>query len=123
VKSIPIAAAEGRVPMVLHLMPVRHSAHDLFAQATTLLIVTPVDRATVPTAEVLQGLFDLTPAEARVARGIGQTQTVEKLATSLGVTRETVRTQLRAVFGKTGVSRQTELVALLAGKALPFGKP
>lgn len=74
VKSIPIAAVEGRVPMILNLTPVRHRTHDLFSQATALLIVTPVNRARVPTAEVIQGLFDLTPAEARVARGIGQAQ-------------------------------------------------
>jgi len=43
---------------------------DIFTQATALLVVTPVDRAAVPTAEVLQGLFDLTPAEARGAGGI-----------------------------------------------------
>ena len=61
-----------------------------------LLVVTPVDRAAVPTAEVLQGLFDLTPAEARVARGIGQAETIDTLADATGVNRETVRSQLKA---------------------------
>jgi DNA-binding CsgD family transcriptional regulator len=103
--------------MVLHVIPVRGSARDIFTQATALLVVTPVDRAAVPTAEVLQGLFDLTPAEARVARGIGQAETIDTLADATGVNRETVRSQLKAVLSKTGLSRQQELVSLLAGKA------
>ena len=57
---------------------------DIFTQATALLVVTPVDRAAVPTAEVLQGLFDLTPAEARVARGIGQAEAIDALADATG---------------------------------------
>jgi len=121
VKSIPVAATAGHVPMVLHVIPVRGSARDIFTQATALLVVTPVDRAAVPTAEVLQGLFDLTPAEARVARGIGQAETVDTLADATGVNRETVRSQLKAVLSKTGLSRQQELVSLLAGKAFRGG--
>jgi DNA-binding CsgD family transcriptional regulator len=121
VRSIAVAATPMRVPMILHLIPVRGAAHDIFVQSTALLVVTPVDRAAVPTAEVLQGLFDLTPAEARVARGIGQAETLEALAEATGVNRETVRSQLKAVLSKTGVSRQQELVSLLAGKALRSG--
>jgi DNA-binding CsgD family transcriptional regulator len=64
-------------------------------------------------------LFDLTPAEARVAQGIGRAFTVDDLAKSLGVTTETVRRQLKAVLGKTGARRQSELVSLLAGKSYP----
>lgn len=121
VKSLAIAAAMDRVPMVLHVVPVRGSARDIFTQATFMLIVTPVDRGAVPSAEVLQGLFDLTPAEAQVARGVAQAGSIDALAAKIGVTRETVRTQLKAVLSKTGLSRQQELVSLLAGKALRGG--
>ena len=119
VNSIPVAATEEHPPMILHLLPVRGAANDIFSQATSLLVVTPVDRAVVPTAKVLQGLFDLTPAEARVARGISEAQTVEGLALSAGVSVETVRSQLKAVLSKTGLARQQELISLLAGKMLP----
>ena len=105
----------------MHLVPIHGSARDLFDRALAIVIVTPVVPAEVPTAEVLQGLFDLTPAEARVARGIGQAETVETLADATGVNRETVRSQLKAVLSKTGLSRQQELVSLLAGKAFPGG--
>ena len=118
VKSIPVAATADQLPMILHVVPVCGSARDIFTQASVLLVVTPVDRAAVPSAEVLQGLFDLTPAEARVARGVARAETVDTLAAATGVNRETVRSQLKAVLSKTGMSRQQELVNLLAGKAL-----
>ena len=122
VNSIPVAATEEHPPMILHLLPVRGAANDIFSQATSLLVVTPVDRAVVPTAKVLQGLFDLTPAEARVARGISEAQSVEALALSAGVSVETVRSQLKTVLAKTGLSRQQELINLLAGNMLPVTK-
>jgi DNA-binding CsgD family transcriptional regulator len=94
------------------------SAHDIFAQSIGIVVVTPIDRRAVPTAELLTGLFDLTPAEARVARAIGAGQAVEEIATALGTTRETVRSQIKAVLGKTGTSRQAELASLLSGATI-----
>jgi len=123
VNSIPIAATDERLPLILHLVPIRGAAHDVFSQAASLLVVTPVDRKAVPQAKVLQGLFDLTPAEARVAQAIGEAQSVENLATASGVSLETIRSQLKSVLAKTGLSRQQELVHLLAGKALPLNNP
>lgn len=117
-RSIPVPAQNGRPPLIFHLFPVCGVANDLFSRGLALVIGTPVDRARVPTAEVIQVLFDLTPAEARVARAVAQGKTVEVIALSNGVSRETVRTQLASVLAKTGMSRQAELVALLAGKAL-----
>lgn len=121
VNSIPLPAEGGRPPLILHLLPVCGTAQDIFSNAVSLLVVTPVDRAIVPTATVLQGLFDLTPAEARVARGIGEGDTVETLAAKFNLARETVRTQLKAVLGKTGMHRQSDLVAMLASASLRRG--
>jgi hypothetical protein len=64
----------------------------------------------MPDSVVLQGLFNLTPAEARVARGVAQRLTVDRIAGGLGRSQETVRTQLKAVLAKparraTSISR------------------
>lgn len=117
--SIPIPARPDRPPMIVHLMPVRGSARDVFSNITGLIVVTPVDQSVVPNANVLAGLFDLTPAEARVAREIASGRTIEAIAEASGVSRETVRTQLKHVFAKTGLTRQVELAALLNGAGLP----
>jgi DNA-binding CsgD family transcriptional regulator len=119
VRSIPVAAREDRSPCILHLIPVRRAAQDIFSRSVAILVVTPVGRAAVPSAAVVKALFDLTPAEARVACGIGEAKSIESLAAQLGVSRETVRVQLKAVLAKTGLNRQAELARLLSGLALP----
>jgi DNA-binding CsgD family transcriptional regulator len=115
VRSIPISASENGPPAIVHLVPIRRAAHEVFSNASAILVFTPIVPAEVPTADVLQGLFDLTPAEARVARSVAELQTIEAIAAALGVSRETVRTQLKAVLAKTGTRRQGDLAALLAG--------
>ena len=119
VRSVPIAAREEQPPLIVHVVPIRLGAHDVFSGASGILVVTPVIPGEVPAAEVLQGLFDLTAAEARVARAIGEGQTVDVIAGSFGVSRETVRSQLKAVLSKTGAPRQVDLAALLAGACFP----
>ncbi|WP_407167541.1 helix-turn-helix transcriptional regulator [Bradyrhizobium sp. ORS 111] len=123
VRSVPIAAQDDRPPMIVHVVPIHGAAQDLFDRASAIVMVTPVVPSDVPTAEVLQGLFDLTPAEARVARGIAEGRTVETIATAFGISRETVRNQLKAVLAKTGQRRQVELAGLLAGTRTPQGSP
>lgn len=115
VQSIPLPATEERAAMVVHVLPVRGAAHDVFAAARTIVLATPVTAGPAPGRELLEGLFDLTPAEAAVAQGIGLGRTVEEIAAAQGAARETVRTHLRHIFAKTGVHRQAELVHLLGG--------
>jgi DNA-binding CsgD family transcriptional regulator len=79
------------------------------------MIVTLVVPKDVPAAEVVQGLFDLTPAEARVARQIGRGRTVDEVATASGLSPGTVRGQVKSILGKTGLHRQAELIGLLRG--------
>ncbi len=117
--SIPIPAQPGNVPMIVHLLPVRRAAQDIFSQASALVIITPVDRGAVPNAELIAGLFDLAPAEARVAREISAGTTIEQIADRTRLSRETVRSQLKSVFAKTGLTRQVDLVALLSNAGLP----
>ncbi|MGE0719656.1 MAG: helix-turn-helix transcriptional regulator, partial [Alphaproteobacteria bacterium] len=120
VRSLPIAGGEAHPPLILHLVPVRGVAQNIFVRTAAILVVTPVEPREIPPIErVLQVLFDLSPAESRVARGIGSALTVEEIATAGRVSRETVRNQLKAVLQKTGTSRQAELVNLLAGTRFP----
>lgn len=117
VRSIPIAADETQPATIVHLIPLRRSAHDLFTGAHSILVATRVAPKEVPTADVLQGLFDLTPAEARVARSVAERHTIDAIAASFGLSRETVRTQIKAALAKTGVNRNIDLAVLLSGAA------
>jgi DNA-binding CsgD family transcriptional regulator len=115
VASIPLPAANDAPPYVIHLLPIKKQAHDIFSSVTWLCVAVPVVPAEVAGAEVLQGLFDLSPAEAKVARAVAAAKTIDALSQSLKLSKETIRSQLKAVFAKTGVTRQAELVALLSG--------
>ncbi|MBF1803110.1 helix-turn-helix transcriptional regulator [Alcanivorax sp. ST75FaO-1] len=83
----------------------------------------PEQEGRVDEAQVAM-LFDLTPAEARVARGVAEGRDLASLAGDQGVSVQTVRGQLKAVFRKTGTSRQNELAArILKSPALRPAEP
>lgn len=57
----------------------------------------------------IQATFSLTPAEARLAQHLENGVTLSEAASAFGLSVFTVRTQLRAIFVKVGVRRQSEL--------------
>lgn len=61
-------------------------------------------------------LYGLTNAEARLACALSQGEALGELSRRWDISRETLRTHLKRVLGKTGTSRQSELVRLLTGK-------
>ncbi|TIW77403.1 MAG: helix-turn-helix transcriptional regulator, partial [Mesorhizobium sp.] len=69
----------------------------------------------VPSPTLLAGLFDLTPAEARLASALSQGRTLTEAAASANITVKTGRTYLERIFAKTGTRQQSQLVALLKG--------
>ena len=69
--------------------------------------------------EMIQRLFGLTPAESSLALLLADGQSLDEAAVQLGVRKNTARAQLRAIFSKTGVTRQTALVRLLLASVTP----
>lgn len=72
--------------------------------------------------ELVRQLFDLTPAEAAVARRLTAGLTLEDAAASLAISRNTARAHLRSIFSKSGITRQTELVRLMLNSAAVLGE-
>jgi DNA-binding CsgD family transcriptional regulator len=92
---------------------------DIFTGAAWLVYVTMLSRnATLPGA-ILQALFDLTPAEARVAGLIGSGHSVTKTGARLDVQANTVRTHLKSIYAKTGARRQADIVDIVAARSPP----
>jgi DNA-binding CsgD family transcriptional regulator len=114
-RSFPVRNIESEEAMVVHFIPIRLSARDIFVRGAAALILTPVTLPQAPPVELVQSLFDLTPAEARVARSLASGKTVEEIAAESRVSANTVRTHVRGVLEKTGRTRQAEVVALLTG--------
>ena len=115
VRSFPVRDQVAGVLMVGHVVPIRFSARDIFARSAAVFVLMPVAAPSSPPVELVMSLFDLTPAEARVARGLATGKTVDDLAGDNGVSPNTVRVQVRGVLEKTGCQRQIDVVALLGG--------
>lgn len=78
----------------------------------------PVVLLTIATPGVVDSIFvgsmfDLTPAEAKVAVALVEGRNLHNIADAHHVSFETVRSQLKTVFAKTGTHRQSDLIALL----------
>ena len=80
--------------------------------------VTDPDEVPAGLVPALQVLFHLTPAEARLASALASGMDLREASRMLDIGRETARTQLRAVFAKTGTTRQADLVRTVV-RALP----
>ena len=74
-------------------------------------------------ARRVRRVYGLTEAEARVVAALTLGETVEQISVAHGVRVSTVRAQVRSIFEKTGVHRQTDLVRLALTGAPLFTKP
>lgn len=121
VRSFPVRDTRANAMMVAHVVPIRLSARDIFVRCAAILTLTPVAPPQAPPVELIQCLFDLTPAEARVARSLASGKTVEDIALERKLSMSTVRTHVRGVLEKTGCNRQAEIIAILTGIIAPRG--
>ena len=85
VRSFPVRDTGAQAMMVAHVVPIRLSARDIFVRCASVLVLTPVTLPRALPVELVQSLFDLTPAEARVARSLSAGETVETIASTGGV--------------------------------------
>jgi DNA-binding CsgD family transcriptional regulator len=115
VRSFPARDVDTSEMMVAHVIPIRLSARDIFVRSAAALVLTPVTRPEAPPVELVRSLFDLTPTEAHVARGLAAGATIEHIASARGVARSTIRSHVLGVLEKTGCNRQADVVALLNG--------
>lgn len=109
-----IVRRSGKQPILIKMLRIPSDAHSAFLGARFLLILRDLEQDVRSPATLLSEIFSLSPAEARVASMIAAGDSPESIAAHLSLSRETVRNQIKAVFGKTGTHRQNELAALIA---------
>jgi DNA-binding CsgD family transcriptional regulator len=110
VYSFPITAEKGHPPAICHLLPMKGQSGGMLG---VLLMRTIGDSDAAP-IELVQGLFGMAPAEAKVAVLISAGRSPKDAAEVLGVSEGNVRTTLKHVCTRLGVSRQSELAALFS---------
>lgn len=115
--SIAVPATDATPPLVLHVIPTKGQARDLFGAQTALVVVTAVSARTAPPAAILRALFDLTPSESRIAEALLAGTEKNELLKRLGITEETERSYVKSILRKTGFKGRTDLVRFLGGLA------
>lgn len=78
-----------------------------------LLVAQSGHGGSMPSQEDLRQLFDLTPAEGKVALMLCTGRAPKEIARDLQLSIATVRSHLASLLAKTGTSRQVQLVRLL----------
>jgi len=101
-------------PLLLHASianPTQINRVGLESPDVVLWIVDPTEQRRID-ATALQELFGLTKAEVKLCVDLAYGHSVAEIAELVHVSVHTVRSHLKHVLEKTGVSRQSELVAL-----------
>ena len=104
----------GRLPYVASVLPVS-GAGELFGNhrgAVAIIVADPEAKPRFDSAAV-QSTFGWTAAETRVALLLLAGLRPREIADENDVSHETVRTQIKSLFAKSGIRSQTELVRVL----------
>jgi DNA-binding CsgD family transcriptional regulator len=103
----------GRTPLALLLEP-----HPQTPSSGAAAVVFATDHESrLLSAEELQAHYRFTPTECCVARRLAAGADLECIASSLGISMNTVRGHLKQIFSKTRTHRQAELVCKLLSEA------
>src|SRR5262245_1166806 len=103
---------EGEAPVVAHVTGGEFRSQLDPAAVAAVFINPTVDDAV--SAQTVASKFGLTRAETRLLTRVLSGKTVVEAAADLGVATTTARTHLDNIFGKTSVSRQSDLIRLAA---------
>jgi DNA-binding CsgD family transcriptional regulator len=101
-----------RPPLNVLIAPVRR-LNITGAVSAVAFVVDPAQHDR-PASEILYMLFGLTPAECRLALLLGDGHSPPAIADIIGVSANTLKTQLSRIYRKTGTSRQAQLVRVLS---------
>ncbi len=112
--SLRIDRPSGRRSLEVMACPIdRDSEVWSHGQAAAFIVLNDGDAELRGVAQRLRDLHGLTDAEAMLTAALAGGMTVREWAEHRGISVETVRWQLKQVFQKTGVSRQSDLMRLV----------
>ncbi|MDX2265015.1 MAG: LuxR C-terminal-related transcriptional regulator [Hyphomicrobiales bacterium] len=102
-------------PTVAHVLPLARGDYRTQLQPAAVAAIFVGQAADLQaSARQIALRFGLTPAERNVFAELLSGRTLAEAANTLGVSVNTTRTHLASIFGKTGVSRQVDLIRLAA---------
>ncbi|MDH3662239.1 MAG: hypothetical protein OEU92_19795 [Alphaproteobacteria bacterium] len=90
------------------------ASRQLNVSPSAAIFVTDLEQKPVPRTEMLRTLYNLTPAEARLATALGSGVSIKNYAEQAKLSIHYVRWLLKQVEAKTDTRRMTDLIRLLA---------
>ena len=112
-RIVRVPRAEGR-GLLARIVRFEEASQNPMALCQAVVIFNDLDRTRLPMIARWSEVFNLTAAETRLVDALVQGMSLEQAAAAMNLSRETLRSRLKEIFGKTQVSRQAELVALFA---------
>lgn len=115
VTGLQISRDSGKTPLIIRVLPLPIEATHRFALSApaALVIVTDPDVSPRPHEQLLQDIYKLTAAEARVAVQLAMGSDPKQISENFGVSITTLRSQISSILSKTGANRQIDLIRLL----------
>lgn len=104
----------GKRPIVAYPIKLSNLAANALADCQALVILIDLEKQPHTSEAALRTAFQMTPAESRLAARLSTGESLEFATETIGISKETGRNQLKSIFLKTGVKRQSELVAMLS---------
>jgi DNA-binding CsgD family transcriptional regulator len=120
--ALPLTARGGE-RYVAHVLPLTSGARRRSSttyRAVAALFVHKAALESPSPPEAIAKAFGLTRMELRVLFAVVEVGGVPEVAEALGIAETTVKTHLGHLYGKTGASRQADLVKLVAGFSSPL---
>jgi DNA-binding CsgD family transcriptional regulator len=120
--AVPLSTGEGET-YVLHVLTLGMGARRRVGATCAAVAALFVHKAGLegsPAHDAIARLYNLTSSETRVLLAIFEVGGVRETAQALGIAEATVKTHLHRLFGKTGTTRQADLVKLVASFSNPL---
>ena len=118
-ESLPVATMaierpSGKPPLLVMVSVVGKESHavntDLFRQPVAVVYFSDPARRQETSEALLQRLFALTSAEARLLKSLVEGSSVKEASNSAGITEGTARGYLKQIFAKTKTKGQADLI-------------
>lgn len=103
-------------PLAIYVLPIDlpdNPVNAMLTHARAIVLAIDSENSEPPDASIVRDALGLTLGEARIASLVGSGMQTRDAANKLGINEETARSALKRVFQKVGVSRQSELAALM----------
>jgi DNA-binding CsgD family transcriptional regulator len=117
--SVPRSGALRPYVLQFAPLPERNSFSTRAGTVAAIVFLNDPELESTLDAGTLKSMFGITPAEARLAARLCGGDTLAAAAEHCGVEMATARSQLAALYDKTGCHSQAQLVRLLLSLATP----